>query len=147
MILIWAKTNKMTCAHRRKISLGIRSAWAFGQSDQSSLFAPRIAKASSWGQRRLWSDWANAQADLSSLGACHFVCFVVRRLKFFIYITFQIPPLMGWLPASQRNGTQTHQRRKSPSTCTARKTSDSRTDIGTPCRNTQTMTVRIYRNC
>ena len=32
-------------------------------------------------QRRLWSDWADAQADLSPRWAhTHFVCFVMRRL-------------------------------------------------------------------
>ena len=34
---------------------------------------------SSCGQRRLWSDWADAQAGLRLL-ACHFVGFVMRRL-------------------------------------------------------------------
>ena len=33
-------------------------------------------------QRRLWSDWADAQADLSLRWAhSHFVCFVMRRLS------------------------------------------------------------------
>ena len=35
-------------------------------------------KASSWGQQRLWSDWADAQADQST---CHFVGFVKLRFK------------------------------------------------------------------
>ena len=34
-------------------------------------------------QRRLWSDWAGAQADLSLRWAhSHFVCFVMSRLRF-----------------------------------------------------------------
>ena len=38
-------------------------------------------KVSSCGQRRLWSDWADAQADLSLRWAhSHFVGFVMRRL-------------------------------------------------------------------
>ena len=50
------------------------------------VFAVRMKKA--WvvsyplsGQRRLWSDWADAQADLSLRWAhTHFVCFVMSRL-------------------------------------------------------------------
>ena len=58
---------------KTQISLGIRqsrSAWAFAQSDQSSL--------SAW---ILWSDWAAAQADPSLQWAhSHFVGFVMKRL-------------------------------------------------------------------
>ena len=40
-------------------------------------------KLSSCGQRRLWSDWADAQADLSLRWAhSHFVGFVTRRLNY-----------------------------------------------------------------
>ena len=40
-----------------------------------------VPKLSSCGQRSLWSDWADAQADLSLRWAhTHFVGFVVRRL-------------------------------------------------------------------
>ena len=59
------KTNKMACGPskdsdqpRRIISLGICPVWS-----KSSLCAQW--KLSSCGQRRLWSDWADAQADLS----------------------------------------------------------------------------------
>ena len=72
------KTNKMTCAPSE-------------DSDQHwhppsliRVFAVRMKKA--WvlsypfsGQRRLWSDWAGAQADLS-LRYSDFVGFVMRRL-------------------------------------------------------------------
>ena len=52
------------------------------------VFAVRMKKA--WvlsyplcAQRRLWSDWADAQADLSLRWAhTHFVCFVTRRLLY-----------------------------------------------------------------
>ena len=52
------------------------------------VFAVRMKKA--WvlsyplcAQRRLWSDWADAQADLSLRWAhCHFVGFDMRRLNF-----------------------------------------------------------------
>ena len=62
------------------ISLGIRPVW--------SVIAVRMKK--SWvlsyplsTQRRLWSDWVDAQADLSLCWALsHFVGFVMRRLSF-----------------------------------------------------------------
>ena len=74
------KTNKLACAPSE-------------DSDQPGhppslirVFAVHIKKA--WvlsyplsAQRRLWSDWADAQADPSLRWAhCHFVCFVMRRL-------------------------------------------------------------------
>ena len=43
------------------------------------------SKLSSCRQRRLWSDWADAQADLSLRWAhTHFVGFVTRRLKWYL---------------------------------------------------------------
>ena len=68
------KPTKWLCAQRRLI----RPVW--------SVFAVRMKKA--WvlsyplsAQRRLWSDWADAQADLSLRWAhSHFVRFVMRRL-------------------------------------------------------------------
>ena len=51
-------------------------------------------KLSSCEQRRLWSDWADAQADLSlSWAHSHIVCFV-RRLKF----SFVRPPSVSMIP-------------------------------------------------
>ena len=52
-------------------------------------------------QRRLWSDWADAQADLSFVGrTCHFVGFVMRRLKWwnmlgqqFYFLALGYPPM------------------------------------------------------
>ena len=73
------KTNKMTVRPAKtRISLGIHPAWW--------VFAVRMKKA--WvlsyplsTQWRLWSDWADAQADLSFRWAhTHFVGFVTRRL-------------------------------------------------------------------
>ena len=63
---------------KTQISLGIRSVW--------SVFAVRIKKALVLSyplsaQRRLWSDWADVQADLSLRWAhSHFVGFVMSRL-------------------------------------------------------------------
>ena len=85
------KTNKMSvCPATTQISLGIRpvwsefslrSAWASAQSDQS-LCCALNAKLSSCGQRRLWSVWADAQADMSHRWAhSQIVCFVMSRLK------------------------------------------------------------------
>ena len=59
------KTNKMTSVRpaRTRIRLGGCPVWS-----ESSLCAQWVAKdfnVSSWGQRRLWSDWADAQADRS----------------------------------------------------------------------------------
>ena len=76
------KTNNVAVRlAKTQISLGIRPVWS-----QSSLCAQWVAKDSyfklpSCGQRRLWSDWADAQADLSLRWAhSHFVGFVTMRL-------------------------------------------------------------------
>ena len=74
------KTNNVAvCPAKTQISLGIRPVW--------SVFAVRMKKA--WvlsyplsAQRRLWSDWADAQADRSLRWAhTHFDGFVMSRLK------------------------------------------------------------------
>ena len=54
------------CTQRR-----LRSAWASAQSDQSSLAAWRNlgSLATHWAHSEDWSDWADAQADLSLLRA------------------------------------------------------------------------------
>ena len=72
------KPTKWVCPAKTQISLGIRPVW--------SVFAVRMKKA--WvlsyplsTQRRLWSDWADAQADLSLRWAhTHFVDFVMSWL-------------------------------------------------------------------
>ena len=73
------KTNKMTMHPvKTRISLGIRPAW--------SVYAVRMKKT--WvlsypmsAQQRLWSDWVDAQADLSLHWAhSHFVGFVTSQL-------------------------------------------------------------------
>ena len=69
---------------KTQISLGIRPVWS-----ESSLSAWRKlgSLATLSRQRRLWTDWVDAQADLSLRWAhSHFVGFVVRRL---IYKCFQ----------------------------------------------------------
>ena len=77
------KTNKMSVRPAKtQISLGIRPVWS-----EFSLCAQWVAKVSSCGQRRLWSDWADAQADLSLRWAhTHFVGFVMSRLILFLHL-------------------------------------------------------------
>ena len=62
------KKKKMTCAQRR-----LRSAWAYAQSDQSSLSAWRNlgSLATHKAHSGDWSDWTNVQADLN-LRNCNF---------------------------------------------------------------------------
>ena len=74
------KTNKVAVhPAKTQISLGIRPVWS-----GSSLSAWRKlgSIATLWAQqRRLWSDWADAQADLSLRWVhSHFVGFVMLRL-------------------------------------------------------------------
>ena len=56
------KPTKWLCTQRR-----LKSAWASAQSDQSSLCAQWVAKDSSFlhADSEDWSDWVDAQADLS----------------------------------------------------------------------------------
>ena len=75
------KTNKM-CPTKTRISLGIHPVWS-----ESSLSAWRKlgSLTTHWVYSEDWSDWADAQADLSLLWAhSHFVGFVVRHLKFIL---------------------------------------------------------------
>ena len=74
------KTNKMSVRlAKTQISLGIRPVW--------SVFAVCMKKAwvlsyPSSTQRRLWSDWADAQADLSLRCVhTHFIGFVMLWFK------------------------------------------------------------------
>ena len=79
------KTNEMSVhPAKTQISLGIR------QTDQSALSAWRKlgSVATHWAQcqQRLWSDWADAQVDLSIRWAhSHFVGFVMSRLICILY--------------------------------------------------------------
>ena len=75
------KTNKMTVRPAKtQISLDIRQIWS-----ESSLCAQWVAKGPSFllADSEDWSDWADAQADLSLRWAhSHFVCFFfMSRLK------------------------------------------------------------------
>ena len=76
---------------KTQISLGIHPVWS-----ESSLSASTKLGSlpSHWVHSRLWSDWADAQADLSLLGHTdHFVGFVMRRPKYPPYL-FLCPALM-----------------------------------------------------
>ena len=73
------KTNIVTvCPAKTQISLGIRPVWS-----ESSLCTQWAAKDLSFlhADSEDWSDWADAQADLSLRWAhSHFVGFVMRQL-------------------------------------------------------------------
>ena len=76
--LMTKPTKWPVCPAKTQISLGIRPVWS-----ESSLCSQWVAcpKVSSCEQRRLWSDWADAHADLSLRWVhSHFVSFVMRRL-------------------------------------------------------------------
>ena len=70
------------CAQRT-----LRSEWASAQSDQS-LRCPHDESMGPWLPiERAHSEDSDAQADLSSLSAGHFVSFVLRWLIFYVYRT------------------------------------------------------------
>ena len=70
----WQKNEVIMRPAKTQISLGIRPVW--------SVFAEPCR------QRRLWSDWADAQADRSLRWAhTHFVGFVMSRLS---YVFWQV---------------------------------------------------------
>ena len=57
------KTNKMAIRPAKtQISLGIRPVWSVFTARSMGSYGPNV---SSCGQRRPWSDWADAYADLS----------------------------------------------------------------------------------
>ena len=75
------KTNKMTVRPAKtQISLGICPVWPIFAVHAMGSQGPKL---SSCGQRRLWSDWADAQADLS-LRWVHmpFCLFFMMRLNY-----------------------------------------------------------------
>ena len=62
-------------------------------------------------QRRLWSDWADAQADLSLRWAhTHFVGFVTRRLKYNLYGPRQANLVLIAYASSEGSGEPAHSR-------------------------------------
>ena len=77
-------TNLSKWAMRRaktRISLGIHPVWSvFTVHSKDS----QGHKASSWGQRRLWSDWADSQADLSLCWVHRSFCWFYRAATHFI---------------------------------------------------------------
>ena len=74
------KPTKWLCAQQRQISLGFRPVWS-----ESSLCTQQVAKDPSFlhADSEDWSDWADAQADLSLCWAhMPFVGFIMRQLIF-----------------------------------------------------------------
>ena len=77
------KTNKMTVRPAKsQINLRIRPVWS-----ESSLCTQWVAKDPSLqcGQRRVWSDWVDAQADLSLRWAHIPFCWFCHEAAHFIY--------------------------------------------------------------
>ena len=81
----------------------LRSAWTSAQSDQSLLSAWRKfgSLATRWAHSEDWSDWADAQADLSLRWAhSHIVGFVMRPLIFiFMFSDRQYRPKSDSAPS------------------------------------------------
>ena len=74
--LLHDKTNKMTCAKPR-----LRSAWVFVQYDRSLRCALNVklrTQGSFMRMARLWSDWVDAQTDLSLHWAHRSFCWFCR---------------------------------------------------------------------
>ena len=80
------KTNNVAVHPvKTQISLSIRPVWS---ESALSTWRKLWSLATHWAQRRLWLDWANAQADLSLRCAhSHFVGFVMKRLKLLVTVT------------------------------------------------------------
>ena len=87
-VLSWCSTNishlmtKATQWHvhqaKTQISLGICPVWSVSAVRMKKAWVLSYPMSAQW---RLWSDWADAQADLSLRWAhSHFVGFVMRRL-------------------------------------------------------------------
>ena len=93
----WQNQQNGICDQQRQISLGTRPVWSSNQPGHPPslirVFTVRMKKAWVFSyplstQRRLWADWANAQADLSLRWAhSHFVGFVMRRLKYIMTLS------------------------------------------------------------
>ena len=81
------KTNKVSVRPAKtQISLGIHPVWS-----ESSLCAQWVGKDPSFlrADSEVWSDWADAQADLNLRWAhSHFVGFVMSRLISWILLTW-----------------------------------------------------------
>ena len=73
-------TKRYVRPAKTQISLGIRPVW----SDSSlSAWRKRWTLVTHWVHSEDWSNWADAQADLSLIWA-HFVGFVMRKLIYFL---------------------------------------------------------------
>ena len=81
------KTNKMTVRPATtQISLRVRPVWSVFPVRMKNPWVLRYPLSA---KRRLWSDWADAQAELSLRRAhSHFVGFVMRRLKYINQLTY-----------------------------------------------------------
>ena len=92
------KTNNLAvCPAKTLISLGIRPVWSVFSVHMKKAWVLSYLLSTQW---RLWSDWADAQADLSLHWAhSHFVGFVMRSLKhqphLFLWSVGEIPTIIS----------------------------------------------------
>ena len=79
------KPTKMSVVPAKiQISLGIHPVWTVFVVRPTGSQGPKV---SSCGQQRLYSDWADAQADLNlSWAHNHFVGFVMSQLNYEFYV-------------------------------------------------------------
>ena len=76
----WQNQQNDVLPAKTQISMDIRPVWT---ESLLSTLRKTWPLTTYWAHSEDWSDWADAQADLSLLGACHFVGVVVRRLTWF----------------------------------------------------------------
>ena len=80
-------TKWHVCPAKTQISLGIRPVWS---ESWLSLWRNLGTLATHWVHSKDWSDWADAQADLSLRWAhSHFVGFIMRWLKYTFWVSAQ----------------------------------------------------------
>ena len=81
------KTNKMACAHSDKSDQPVRPRSVIGIFAVCSLgsLGPIV---SSCGQRRLWLDWADVQADLKALLGAHVILLVLSCVGSYNIISY-----------------------------------------------------------
>ena len=103
LVASWQNQQNDMCAQRR-----LRSAWASVQSDQSSLFAQWVAKDPSFlhAESEDWSDWADAQSDLSlrwaHMPVCWFCHEAAHSFLFFSHLLYRfIVKNVNWFAFGQ----------------------------------------------
>ena len=90
---LWQNQQNGICAQRR-----LKSACASAQSDQSAVLMkkPRVLSYPLSAQLRLWSDWADAQADLSLRWAPISFCWFCHEAAQLSHITLTITSMQDF---------------------------------------------------